>query len=107
MYYVYCIGCHGAILKSTQNPRRGEHNDLCVRQEKGQPRISQYGGAHPTDKFVRISPDFLKLCKHIGAANQRKWLCSNNFPSIRGEPRSTGSVPRSCLSLKLSGGDLW
>jgi len=38
--------------------------------------------------------------KRIGAPNQRKLFCENDFLMIRGEPRCRQSVSRICLDLK-------
>src|SRR5207237_9284259 len=51
-------------------------------------------------KLARISHGF----KRIGAPNQRKLFCENDFLVIRGEPRCRQSVPRICLDLKPSKG---
>src|SRR6266436_2067316 len=50
--------------------------------------------------LARISHGF----KRIGAPNQRKLFCENDFLVIRGEPRCRQSVPRICLDLKPSKG---
>ena len=46
--------------------------------------------------LARISHRF----KRIGAPNQRKLFCENDFVMIRGEPRCRQSVSRICLDLK-------
>ena len=51
-------------------------------------------------RLARISHGF----KRIGAPNQRKLFCENDFLVIRGEPRCRQSVPRICLDLKPSKG---
>ena len=48
--------------------------------------------------LARISHGF----KRIGAPNQRKLFCENDFLMIRGEPRCKQSVSRICLDLKPS-----
>ncbi len=50
------------------------------------------------DGLARISHGF----KRIGAPNQRKLFCENDFLVIRGEPRCRQSVPRIFLDLKPS-----
>ena len=50
------------------------------------------------EKLARISHGF----KRIGAPNQRKLFCENDFLVIRGEPRCKQSVSRICLDLKPS-----
>ena len=49
-------------------------------------------------QLARISHGF----KRIGAPNQRKLFCENDFLVIRGEPRCRQSAPRICLDLKPS-----
>src|SRR5216117_4443025 len=42
---------------------------------------------HITDLWQRALTRISHTTKRIGAPNQRKWLCSNNFRAIRGAPR--------------------
>src|SRR5229473_1939141 len=53
--------------------------------------------------LARISHRF----KRIGAPNQRKLFCENDFVMIRGEPRCRQSVSRIFLDLKPSKGARW
>jgi hypothetical protein len=58
--------------------------------------IKALSGAVYEDALARIS----HRIKRIGAPNQRKLFCENDFLMIRGEPRCRQSVSRICLDLK-------
>src|SRR5215813_6233446 len=55
-------------------------------------------------RLVRMS----HTTKRIGAPNQRKWLCGNDFRAIRGAPRCRQSVAQICSDLQsLKAATLW
>jgi hypothetical protein len=56
------------------------------------------GKVWDTEALARIS----HRVKRIGAPNQRKLFCENDFLMIRGEPRCRQSVSRIFLDLKPS-----
>jgi hypothetical protein len=62
---------------------------------------------------TRASDDYRAVARishtkrRIGAANQRKLLCRNDFRGIRREPRCRQSVARNALILELSKIALW
>src|ERR1039458_1155954 len=60
--------------------------------------LSQLRRDHETDHLARIS----HRVKRIGAPNQRKLFCENDFLMIRGEPGCRQSVARIFLDLKPS-----
>ena len=63
----------------------------------------QVAGLFTTEELARISHNK----RRIGAANQRKLLCCNDFRGIRREPRCRQSVARNALILEMSKIALW
>jgi hypothetical protein len=60
-----------------------------------------------TSTIKRANPDFSPK-KRIGAPNQRKLFCDNDFCLIRGTPRCRQSVTQTCLDSHLSAAEkLW
>ena len=67
------------------------------------PTVLKYQRSSYTSNAIVFDADLTRIShriKRIGAPNQRKLFCENDFLMIRGEPRCRQSVSRICLDLK-------
>jgi hypothetical protein len=62
---------------------------------------------HSMKAVQEILAGISQRIRRIGAPNQRKLLCENDFPMIRGAPRCRQSVARNDLILEASKVGLW
>src|ERR1039457_2860253 len=80
---------------------RPEHRELMVRGE-----IPKNGNRFSGSIILALARISHRV-KRIGAPNQRKLFCENDFLMIRGEPRCRQSVSRIFLDLKPSKATRW